>query len=299
MTSPESLLDPRALRRIASLELVARQVVEGTLSGLHRSPAHGFSVEFLQHRPYVKGDDLRHLDWKVLGKTDRFFVRQYEEETNLRATLVLDASGSMAYASQEVSKLDYAVRLAAALAYLLLMKQQDAVGLLSFDRAARAFLPPRSGSRQLQLLCEELQAVRAGGESDPAKVFHDLVPRLPRRGLLIVLTDAFAEPEPLLRALTRFHNARHEVILFQILDRQEVEFEFKSWTRFDCLELEDRKILVDPAQIREEYRRRFRSFEEELEEGCHRHRIEFVPLITDRPYDEALATFLALREIQR
>ncbi len=288
------LLDPEVLQRISRLDLVARQVVEGTLSGLHRSPFHGFSVEFLQHRPYVRGDDLRHLDWKVLARTDRHFVRQYEDETNLRATILLDASGSMAYASRSVSKLDYSVRLAAALAYLLI-EQQDSVGLLAFDREPRKLLPARSGRRQLRLLLDELERVSPGGETSLAGVLHALVPRIPRRGLILVLTDALDDVTELLNALAHVRSAHHEVILLHVLDRREVDFDFDRWTSFESLETLGRRILVDPAQVRRTYRERFERFREELRQGCSRHHVDLASIVTDRPYDEALASFLTSR----
>ena len=298
MTTPQSLLDPKSLQRIVGLELVARQIVEGTLTGLHRSQFHGYSVDFLQHRPYVPGDDLRRLDWKVLGKTDKYFVRQYEDETNLNATLLLDASGSMEYASAEISKIHYAVRFAAALAYLLI-GQQDSVGLTIFDQVERKHFPPRSGKRQLNLIIEELESVKPGGKTSLASVFHDLVHKLPRRGLILLVTDAFDEVPQILNALAHLRSAHHEVILFQILDRQEMEFGFDNWVRFDCLELEDRKVMIDPAQIRQAYLKRFKEFEAELREGCRRHNVDFVPVVTDNPYDESLASYITLRGASR
>ena len=294
MPTPQPLLDPEAMQRIARLDLLARQVVEGTLAGLHRSIFHGFSIEFLQHRPYVPGDDLRYLDWKVLGRTDRHYVRQFEDETNLRATILLDASGSMGYRSGTVSKLDYAVRFAASLAYLL-VEQQDSVGLVVFDESHRVSLPSRSGRRQLKAIFDELERTTAGGETSLAKVIHGLVPRIPRRGLVLVLTDAFDDVDALLNSLVRLRNEHHEVILFQILDRREVDFDFGRWTRFDSLESDEEKILADPAQVRRMYLERFESFQRTLREGCHRHRVDVVPGVTDVRYDEALASFLANR----
>ena len=295
---PESLLDPRALRRISNLELVARRVVEGAYSGLHHSPFHGFSTDFLQHRSYVAGDDLRHLDWKLFGKTDRHYVREYEDDTNLRATIVLDASGSMDYASEEISKLHYAVRLAAAFAYLL-VAQHDAVGLVVCDRAIRKRLPPRTGHRHLKHVLDELAAVQAGGETALGSVFHDLVPRLQRHGLVIILSDAFDEVSRLLGALAQFREAGHEVVLLEILDPREVDFSFTHWTRFECLEQSDERIVVDPAQVRQTYLERFEKFQEELRRGCHDQKVELVSLMTDVPYDQALASYLARREQRR
>jgi uncharacterized protein (DUF58 family) len=294
MLDSPPLLDPRALARIANLEVVARKVVEGTISGLHRSPLHGFSTDFLQHRPYAAGDDLRYLDWKIFGRTDRHYVRQFEEETNLRATIFIDASGSMEYAGEGVSKIHYAVRVAAALAYLL-VSQQDEVGLVVFDDAVRKRIAPRAGRRQLQLLFSELGKVRAGGETSIASVIRDVAPGLSRRGLLVFLSDGFDEPGELVNSLARLHSAQNEVILIQVLDRAEVDFRFPGWTRFENLETEDESILVDPAQLRTTYLERFRTFTAAIDDGCRRHGIVVVRMVNDTPYDEALAGYLSMR----
>jgi uncharacterized protein (DUF58 family) len=301
----EPLLDPKSIRRLADLELLARQVVEGAITGLHRSPFHGFSVDFLEHRPYAPGDDLRRLDWKVFGKTDRHYVRQYEDETNLRATVVIDASASMGYASDEVSKLEYAVRLGAALIYLLI-HQQDAVGLAILDGGLRKSIPPRDGPRQLALLLEELEALRPGAappaeESAPplAPLLDQLAPRLPRRGLVLVLSDFLDDPDLVVEALARLRAERQELVAFQILDREEIEFRFRGWTRFEALEGAGRSVVVDPAQVRAGYLERLRVLQQALRDGCTRHRADFVAVATDTPYDEALLQYLLQRESRR
>jgi uncharacterized protein (DUF58 family) len=294
MASLTRLLTPSDLEKIANLQVLARLVVEGFCTGLHRSPHKGFSVEFKQHRPYVHGDEIRHLDWKVFGRSDRFYIREYEEETNLRATLLLDASGSMGYGGPEASKLLYATRLAACLAYLML-QQQDSVGLVTFDTRVRTYLPPRARTGHLRLLAEELQAVRPGGETELARVFHELVPRLHRRGLLVVLSDCFGDAQGFLSALAHLRHARHEILIFQIFHRDELEFPFRQWTRFDCLEVDGKRHLVDPNHLREAYRANLERWRAELRQGCHRHRIDLVPLVTDQPYADALAEYLTLR----
>jgi len=208
MGSLADLLFPGDLKKVANLQVLARSVVEGFCAGLHRSPHKGFSVEFKQHRQYVPGDDVRYLDWKVYGKSDRFFIREYEEETNLRAMLLIDGSGSMAYSggnADGMSKLDYAVRLGACLAYLML-KQQDSVGLVSFDTKIRRFIPSRSNPGHLQVIAEELAASRSGGETALSGVFREIVPKIHRRGLLIVLSDCFDNVPRLLKALTHFRH---------------------------------------------------------------------------------------------
>lgn len=294
MAQVSSFLTPGDVRRIANLQVLARTVVEGFCSGLHRSPHKGFSVEFREHRAYVPGDEIRRLDWKVFGKRDRFYIREYEEETNLRATILLDASGSMAYGSGDVTKHHYASRLAACLAYLML-QQADGVGLLVFDQAIREFIPPRSRPGHLRALTDALARSKPGGETELGRVFHDLVPRIHRRGLLIVLSDCFGDPADLLAALAHFRHAHHEVIIFQIWDRDELEFPFRQWTRFESLETAGEHRLLDPATLREAYLRRVAQFRDDLKRGCHRHRIDLVPMVTDRPYAEALAAYLTLR----
>ncbi len=287
-------LTPRDLEKVSNLQILARLVVEGFCAGLHRSPHKGFSVEFKEHRPYVHGDEIRSLDWKVFGKTDRFYVREYEEETNLRATILLDASGSMAYGRPPHTKLLYATRLAACLSYLML-QQQDSVGLVTFDTRLRRYIPPRSQTSHLRELVRELEAVRPGGETELGEVFHDLVPRVHRRGLLVVLSDCFGRVPEFLSALAHLRHARHEILIFQIWDRDELEFPFQQWTRFDCMETPGRRHLVDPAHLRAEYLANLEAFRDELRQGCRRHRVDLVPMTTDRPYAEALSRYLTLR----
>jgi len=294
MAHVSDFLAPAELQKISNLQVVARLVVEGFFSGLHKSPHKGFSVEFAQHRQYVQGDEIRRLDWKVFGKTDRFYVREFEEETNLRATILLDLSGSMAYGGTATTKIEYAKRLAAALAYLML-QQRDTVGLVTFDAQLRRYIPQRSGVAHLRVMLEELQSSQPGGETELATVFQGLVPRIHRRGLLIVLSDCFGEVKDLISALAHFRHARHEILLFQILDRDEVEFPFKQWTRFESLELAEHHRMIEPAQFRAAYLENFARFQRELTDGCHRHRIDLVQITTDKPYAEALAQYLTRR----
>ncbi len=294
MAHVADFLTPADLQRISNLQVVARLVVEGFYSGLHRSPHKGFSVEFAQHRQYVPGDEIRRLDWKVFGKTDRYYVREFEEETNLRATLLLDLSGSMSYGSRGVTKHDYATRLAAALAYLML-QQRDSVGLVTFDRKLRRFIPSHSGVGHLRPLLDELQDARPGGETELAKVFHDLVPRIHRRGLLIILSDCFGTVADLVSALAHFRHARHEILIFQILDPDELEFPFRQWTRFESLETEGAHRLLDPAQYRRAYLENLERFQTDLANGCRRHHIDLVQMTTDRPFADALAQYLTRR----
>ncbi|MHB8897820.1 MAG: DUF58 domain-containing protein [Thermoguttaceae bacterium] len=285
------------MSKLANLQILARQVVEGFCSGLHRSPHKGFSVEFKEHRQYVRGDEVRSIDWKVFGKTDRLYIREYEEETNLRCTILLDRSGSMAYCGARpgaVSKHDYAVRTAACLAYLML-QQQDSVGLVTFDTKVRRYIPPRSRATHLRAVMDELSQSKPGGETELGRVFHELVPKIHRRGLLIIISDLFGDVDELLKSLAHFRHARHEVILFQIWDPDELDFPFRQWTRFESLESPGHHRLVDPAHLRSAYLENLRLFREKLTSGCRRHRIDLVPMVTDRPHAETLASYLAMR----
>lgn len=294
MSQVTDLLKPSDLQKISNLQILARQVVEGFCSGLHRSPHKGFSVEFKQHRQYVAGDEIRHIDWRVFGRSDRFYIREYEEETNLRATLLVDQSGSMDYGRGEITKGQYAIRLAASLAYLML-GQQDSVGLVTFDTKVRRYIPPRSRVTHLQVLIDELQKSKPGGETELGRVFHDMVPKLHRRGLLVVISDLFGDVSELLRALAHFRHAHHEILVFQIWDPDELNFPFKSWTQFESLETTGVKHLLDPVLLREAYLANLAKFRDELTKGCNRHKIDLVPFTTDQPYADALAAYLSRR----
>ncbi|MGV3754133.1 MAG: DUF58 domain-containing protein [Verrucomicrobiota bacterium] len=295
MAHVANLLSPTDLQKISNLQVVARLVVEGFFSGLHKSPHKGFSVEFAQHRQYVQGDEIRRLDWKLFGKTDRYYIREYEEETNLRATILLDLSGSMNYGSENgVTKHHYASRLAACLSYLM-MQQRDSVGMVTFDTEIRRFIPQRSGVGHLRVMLDELEQCQPAGETELSDVFRSLVPRIHRRGLLIIISDCFASVKDLIKALAHFRAAKHEIVLFQIMDRDELEFPFESWTRFESLEQADWHRMVEPAQFREAYLENLEKFQKELVDGCRRHRIDHVRLITDQPYAEALAQYLTRR----
>ena len=317
MTQITDFLAPADLAKISNLQILARLVVEGFTTGLHRSPHKGFSVEFKQHRQYVPGDEIRHLDWKVFGKTDRFYIREYEEETNLRATLLLDMSGSMAYAGGgapsrqggatgertrkappyrdgALTKLHYATRVAASLAYLML-QQSDSVGLVTFDDHVRQYIPPRARPSHLKVLIDTLTSAKPGGETELGKVMHELAPKLHRRGLVIIISDCFGDVPALMKGLAHFRHAKHEVIIFQIWDRDELEFPFRQWTKFDSLE-DSQFHMVDPQHLRQAYMANLEKYRAELKKGCSQHRIDLVPMITDEPYAEALAKYLALRK---
>ena len=293
MANISTFLTAKDVQKISNLQILARQVVEGFCTGLHRSPHKGYSVEFRQHRQYVHGDEIRHLDWKVFGKSDRFYIREYEEETNLRANLILDCSGSMGYASDEISKHHYAVRLAACLSYLM-MNQADGVGLVTFDKKIRDYIPPRTTPKHLKILLDKLEKSKVGGETELGKVFSDLVPKLHRRGLIIIISDCFCDVQGILKSMAHFRHAHHEIIIFQIWDRAELDFPFDRWTKFESLE-NDSHQLIDPAHVKASYMKRLDEFREQLKKGCHRHKVDLVPLVTDEPYADALAKYLTLR----
>ena len=290
------MLQPEELQSIANLQLMAKQTVEGAITGMHRSPHKGFSVEFAQHREYVQGDEIRRVDWKVFAKTDRYFVREYEEETNLRAMLLVDASGSMGYAGESgQTKLQHALKLAACLAHII-MRQSDSIGLMTFDTDIRTHIPPRSSNRHLRVLYEEMLHTKPGGETDLSKVFHDIVPRLQKRGMIFILSDCFTDVKELLKSLAHFRHASHEVVIFHVMDRDEVEFPFDAWTRFENLELAGEFRMVDPTSFRAAYLDNFAKFTAALKEGCQRHRIDLGPMYTHESLTDCLARFLRQRQ---
>jgi uncharacterized protein (DUF58 family) len=282
------------LASLEGLDLQARLVVEGYVAGLHASPYHGFSVEFAEHREYVPGDDIRHVDWKVWSKTDKFYLKQYEEETNLLTYLLLDTSESMAYASGDnVSKLQYAQFIAAALGYLVL-QQQDSVGLATFDRGVGRYLRPSGQPSHLKELLHVMDAVPAHAKSDMGAVFHDLAERFKKRGVVVVLSDFFDEPAKILAGLKHLRHRRHEVIVFHILDPAEVDFPFRETTLFKGLEGLP-EVLTEPHALRKAYREELGAFLDELKKGCRMIDIDYVPLRTDQDLDGPLSTYLASR----
>ncbi|OQX56970.1 DUF58 domain-containing protein [candidate division KSB1 bacterium] len=287
-------LRPEVVSKLANMTLRARLVVEGFIVGLHRSPYHGFSVEFAEHRQYMPGDEIKHLDWKVYGKTDRFYVKQFEEETNLKSYILLDASGSMGYASNAISKLNYASYLAAALTYLML-KQQDSVGLVIFDQKIRKYIPPRSISTYLTLILKELDKVKSSHLTNVSTAFHQLAERIKRRGLIIVLSDLFDEPERVLNGLKHFRHKKHEVIVFHILDPKERHFDFGGEVIFKDLETGE-QILTQPWHIRQDYRQQMQDFLSFYRRQCLENRIDYVLMDTSEPFDKALFEYLIKRK---
>lgn len=295
MATLSDILQAEDITSLQHLQLFARTVVEGFTTGHHASPHKGFSVEFRQHRPYVQGDEIRRLDWKVFGRSDRFYIREYDEETNLRATIVLDASGSMGYRGQKgILKFDYARKLAASLAYLL-MSQQDAVGLVTFDTKVRDIIPCRTKITHLHLLLEAMVKTTPGKDTSLAPVLESLAQRLKRRGLVILISDFFDEPAALLRAIGVLRKKGHEVIALQLWDRDEIDFSFGNWARFENLENDDDFLLLDPATIRQRYMEVQQSFAAQLKDGFRKHQVDYLSLPTDESHSAALRSYLALR----
>ena len=238
-------IDPTALARFGRLELLARLVVEGVISGLHKSPFKGFSVEFAEHRQYGPGDEIRHIDWRAFGKTDRYFVKEFEEETNLTAMIVVDSSGSMGYTGQTISKLEHARRMAASLAFLMI-GQRDAVALATFDTAVRSMIPPRSAPSHFTVICQALEATETGGDVSLSRIVHTLADRIRRRGLVIVLSDGFDQLDDLIQSLKHLRHRHHEVLFFHILAPEEEEFPFRSPMQLRNLERLDERLRIDP-----------------------------------------------------
>ena len=292
-------LDPQTLSKLDGLQLRARKIIEGYVSGPHRSPYHGFSIEFTQHRQYVPGDDLRHVDWKVFGRTDKVYLKQYEEETNLVSYLLLDASESMLYqgASSPLSKLEYAKCIAASLAYLIL-QQQDSVGVATFDSQVRKLIHPSGQPSHLQQVLHVLDQSPAEKKTAIGPLFHDLAERFKKRGIVVILSDLFDDPQKIRAGLQHFRHRQHDVIVFHILDVDEREFPFDQMTHFRGLEdWPDR--MTDPRQLRQIYLREMDRFLKQIALGCREQRVDYVPLLTNQPLDIALSSYLAGRMVQK
>lgn len=293
MESYQRYLDPRVLNKISRLEIKARMIVEGFVSGLHKSPYHGYSVEFAEHREYVPGDDLRHLDWRVLGRSDRLYIKEYEQETNLRSCILLDTSESMSYKSGELSKYEFASYLAASLAYLVI-HQQDAAGLVLFDREVTRFIPPSSSTGHLRNLVTEIAAVEPKKKGAMSAVLHDVAERLKKKGLVILISDLFDDPKEILSGLRHFRHDKHDVIVFHVMDEYETTFPFQRMTLFEGLE-EYPELLADPRALREQYLAEIKEFTVALQRGCMENRIDYCQVTTDQNLDVALSAYLATR----
>jgi uncharacterized protein (DUF58 family) len=291
-----SAFNPTELAKYGGLTYVARTLVEGFLTGVHKSPYKGYSVEFAEHRQYYPGDEIRHIDWRAFGKTDRYYIKEYEEETNLRCHLLVDASGSMGFAGTGPTKFQYAQYVAASLAYLML-QQLDAVGLVAHDTKIRAVIPPKTTSKHLLHVLTTLEKLTPGGETAMGPIWQDLAGHhIKRRGLVVILSDCFDQIDHLARALQRFRHQRHEVILFHILAPEECEFPYKRMTQFRDLEVAGNKLLVDPRRLREEYLRNFNTFCDELRRKAGQMQIDYHRMRTDEPVERALGVYLSRRQ---
>ncbi len=288
-------LDPRVLARISSLELRARLIVEGFFSGMHHSPHHGASVEFADHRVYVQGDDLRHIDWKVYGRTDKYYIKEYEQETNLNLVLVVDASESMAYrsAGSGMSKYEYASAVAASIAYLTL-QQQDAVGLARFDDRLRDLVRPSTHAQQWKSIVHELALGPGGAKTSLQHVLDELTERISRRMMVIVLSDLLDDPEAVLRGCQHLRFGRHELLVWCFWDRAELTFPFLSPTRFEGLEGQGR-VLGDPKALQHRYLDEVDRFQSRLRAGFAHLQIDYTLFDTSAPLDAALSGYLATR----
>ena len=284
------------LRRLSALQLLAKKLLEGLSSGLHKSPRKGASVIFKQHRPYIPGDEVRLLDWRVFARSDRFYIREFEQETNIRVTLLVDLSGSMNYSGTNApcSKANYSRQLANALGAVFI-QQQDAVSLLTFDSRVRTFLPPRARPGHLQAMSAALERELPGGETSIHSVLKGAIPRFGKRGLLILISDCLDEPAELIRALALLRQKHHEVLVFQVLDRDELSFPFTGWTRFECLEADCLYLDADAASMRWTYMENFERFQQELTAGCRRNQIELYRVVTDESLEATLSAHLSRR----
>ena len=291
---------PTQAAQLRRLELTVRGVVEGVFAGLHKSPHKGFSIEFAEHREYVPGDEIKHLDWTVLARTDRYYIKQYEQETNLRATICLDASASMNYGAaeiktpggqvQKVTKFEYACVLAASMAYML-ANQQDLVGLTAFDTDIRLEIPQGNGASHLDQIFTQLEKMSPGRQTNTAATLHKLANKIPKRGLVILISDLMDDPDALLQALQHLRHARHQMVILQVLDRAETDLSYNRPITFQDME-DGSRLQIDPKLIREDYRKEVQAFLELIRLRCGQFRIDHVLAFTDVPWDQQIREVL-------
>lgn len=286
---------PEVLVKLRRLDLIARLVVEGFVTGLHKSPFHGFSAEFAEYREYSPGDEIKHVDWKVFGRTDRYYIKVFEEETNLQAHILVDCSESMAYKSSgaAVSKLEYASYIAASLAFLVL-NQRDSVGLFTFDEAVREAVPPSQNPSHLKLITQKLEQAQAQGTSVIGETLERLAESVRRKGLFILISDLFDDPVSISKGLRHLRHRRHEVIVFNVLDPAERTFPFTDMLKFEGLE-DTGEQLIDPVALRESYLEELESFLTAVKTACRQTRTDYVLMDTSMPLNVALVRYLATR----
>jgi len=285
--------DPGILQKIGSLEVIAQRIVEGVRVGMHKSPLRGFSTEFAHHRQYVPGDSVKHMDWRVFSRTDRYYIKLYEAETNYDANLLLDTSASMRYGSGKVAKLEYAKYLAASMAYLI-VQQRDSVGLGFFDSKLRKYIPPRSAMGVIGTIDRELRNASSKPLTDIGAQLHDFADRIPRRGLVMLFSDLFDDVESLIGGLDHLYFRGHNVTVFHLLDPYELEFPFHGTWRFRGLENED-PVITQPHRIRESYLKELRDFTGKIRRGCERCQADYVQVDTSKPVDTVLVGYLRRR----
>jgi uncharacterized protein (DUF58 family) len=286
--------DPTALARFGKLEVVAKLLVEGYIIGQHKSPFKGASVEFVEHREYYPGDEIRHIDWRAYAKTGRYYIKEFEDETNLRCYLFFDCSGSMDYGQSTLSKFDYGRQLAAALGYLLL-SQRDSVGLVAFDTKVRDRFEPASSPRSFQQLTSMLENCKPGGETSLGEVIESVISTIKRRSLIILISDCFDNIEKLNSALQQFRHARHEVIVLQVVTPEEEEFPFRNPTQFRNLERSGHRVLVDPHRLRQIYVEQYNKFNADLTKHCGGLGVDLAKMTTADTYELALGAYLDAR----
>ncbi|HHT9159623.1 MAG: hypothetical protein A2099_02250 [Planctomycetes bacterium GWF2_39_10] len=290
----ENPFDPITLSKIANMELRARLVIDGVLSGIHKSPYKGSSIEFLEHKEYSPGNEIKHIDWKVHARTDKYYIKQFEEETNLKCYIFLDTSGSMGYKSTGISKFEYATTLTASLAYLLL-KQSDMAGLISFSDKVQQFIPPRSRLTHLHILLNALTKLKTAGKSNISNILKEFIEKIGRRSLIIIISDFFDDTEKIIHQLKCFQFKKNEVILFHILDPYELTFPFETITFFESME-DDRRILAEPKSIKDLYISEINRFIEQFKQVCFENQIDYWLIDSSTPLDQALIKFLTRRE---
>ena len=293
MPDSKRFLHPEAIRRITRLDLRARHIVEGFLSGMHRSPYFGQSVEFLQHREYVPGDDLRHVDWKVWARQDRLVVKQFEEDTNLRCTMVVDVSHSMQYGNGPLNKFEYAATIAASLSYLVL-QQQDAVGCITFDDKVRMRVPIRSKRNHIHSVIDSLDTQSPSNKTDMYAVMREIAETVPRRGMIMLISDLLGDIEGTIKGLKLLRQRGHDVLVFHVLDDDELDFEFNGAMRFDGLESDD-FLNCNPRALREGYLTALNEFLTDIRRQCASNAVDYALIRTSDPLDAVLAKYLSRR----
>lgn len=319
-TDYRKYLDPSVISKLSNIELKARLVVEGFIAGMHRSPYHGFSVEFAEHRQYMPGDDIKYLDWKVLGRTDRYYIKQFEEETNLKSYLIVDASNSMSFKSGSegvnilsplkkifgkkeelrrqksplISKLEYSTYLAASLSVLMFF-QKDAAGLVVYDEDIQTIIPPKATSQNLKLILSRLADIRSSGKTNTAAALNTVAERIKRRGLVMIFSDLFDDQNAVINSLKHFRYNRNEVIVFQVLDPMEMNFAIDSPTVFKDLET-NKEMLSQPLSVMNSYREAVQEFIDNYKSACRSNNIDYVLVSTETPFDVALLEYLNKRK---